>query len=289
VNFRPFGVLSEILPDFGGGRFLENLATRSSLCVAASRELLGLVSRFNENTLYLPTGVDLWRFDGGPVRKPENVTDPVRLLWLGDVWGSFMADNVLYALDAFFAIPAAIRARARFSVIAYGRSKEALISTARKRYGNPRELDFPDRLHPDSVPTAMAQHDIGVFPLHRDIQWTRSKSPTKLFEYMAMRMAIAASPVGEVRSVLTNGEDGLVADSPEAFRDALARLIEDLALRVRLGENARRKAVTRYSLGRLLRSLAGQLDALAQHGEAPRVYAEAEAAPSKMSLEGPSL
>ncbi len=274
VSFHPFGPLAEILPDLRGERFLENLASRASLSVAASRELVDLVSRFNANTLYLPTGVDLWHFDGGSVRRPEEATDPVKLLWLGDVWGHFMADNVLFALDAFFDVPEAIRTRSRFSVIAYGHRADALRATALERYGDTAELVFPKRIHPDAVPAMMAEHDIGVFPLHRDIQWTRSKSPTKLFEYMAMRMGIVASPVGEVGTVLTHGVDGLVAAGSAAFRDALAALIEDASLRVRLGEAAHRKAVTSYSLGHLLRTLAGRLDELARHGEVRKAEAE---------------
>jgi len=135
-------------------------------------------------------------------------------------------------------------------------------------------LVFPDRLHPDAVPEAMVQHDIGVFPLYRDVPWTRSKSPTKLFEYMAMRMAIAASPTGEAGRVLENGVDGLTAEGVEDFGRALATLIADPELRVSLGERAHRKVVTRYSLGRLLRGLAGHLDALGRGEELPRPEAD---------------
>ena len=264
VNFHPYGALREILPDLGGGQWLENLASRASLCVAASRELHGLVSRFNARTLYLPTGVDLWRFDGGPLRRQKQGDELVRLLWLGDVWGPFMVENVLFALDAFFDTPPEVRSRARFSVVAYGRAAEELRERARERFGQTPELVFPERLHPDAVPEAMAQHDIGVFPLYRDVPWTRAKSPTKLFEYMAMRMAIAASPTGEAGRVLENGVDGLTVANRGEFTEALARLVADSELRVRLGENAHRKVVTRYSLGRLLRSLAGHLDELAR-------------------------
>lgn len=66
-------------------------------------------------------------------------------------------------------------------------------------------------------------------------------SPLKLFEYMAAGSAIVAPSVANIREILTHEHDALLFD-PEvsgAFGDVVQRLIEDAALRQRLGVAAR--------------------------------------------------
>jgi glycosyltransferase involved in cell wall biosynthesis len=63
-------------------------------------------------------------------------------------------------------------------------------------------------------------------------------SPLKLFEYMAMGLAIIAPDSPNIREILTDGHDGLLC-GPEALPAVLDRLVGDPELRRRLGANAR--------------------------------------------------
>ena len=65
--------------------------------------------------------------------------------------------------------------------------------------------------------------------------------PVVLMEATSVGLAIAATAVGGVPQVLTDGVDGLVVppDSPAALADAIVRLVEDPELRTRLGAAAR--------------------------------------------------
>lgn len=74
-------------------------------------------------------------------------------------------------------------------------------------------------------------------------------SPTKLFEYMAMGKAIAASDLNQIGTVLSDRESALLFEpgNIEEMERAMIMLIEDRELRERLGKKAREKAVENYA------------------------------------------
>ena len=67
-------------------------------------------------------------------------------------------------------------------------------------------------------------------------------SPTKLFEYMAMGKAIAASNLDQIGEVLRHGETAWMVPpgDADALANGLARLVQDRNLRATLADAARR-------------------------------------------------
>ena len=88
--------------------------------------------------------------------------------------------------------------------------------------------------------------DIGVYPLSVD-GWVTGKSGLKAIQYMAFGLPCVATNVGTTPMIIRDGENGLLVCSPEEWLAALARLIDDPELRRRLGEQARRDAVRKFS------------------------------------------
>ncbi|HEX6827565.1 MAG TPA: glycosyltransferase [Burkholderiales bacterium] len=74
--------------------------------------------------------------------------------------------------------------------------------------------------------------------------------PVSLMESAACGLPVVATAVGGVPDLVGDGETGYVVPprDPDAFADALERLLRDAALRARLGEAARARALTRFSL-----------------------------------------
>ena len=72
-------------------------------------------------------------------------------------------------------------------------------------------------------------------------------SPLKLFEYLAMGRAVIAPATPNIREILTDGENALLFDPAVdgAFATTVARLLDDDALRRRLGESGRRTIASR--------------------------------------------
>jgi glycosyltransferase involved in cell wall biosynthesis len=88
--------------------------------------------------------------------------------------------------------------------------------------------------------------------------------PISLLEAMAMGRACATTDVGDVGRAILDGETGLLVapGDASALGVALDRLLADEVLRAKLGANARRIVVDRFSAGEMVRQYCGVYDAL---------------------------
>ena len=105
----------------------------------------------------------------------------------------------------------------------------------------------------DQMPAVVAACDMGIAPydtarlaqLRLGFFW----SPLKIFEYMASGLPTITVDRHPLEEVVRDGEEGLHVKEadPAALAAAIERLAGDEPLRRRLGANARRRVVERYS------------------------------------------
>jgi glycosyltransferase involved in cell wall biosynthesis len=144
-------------------------------------------------------------------------------------------------LAAAFIRLAASHPKARLLIVGDGPERgpmEALIADA----------DLSDRAHflgivsHDAVPSYLASMDIAVAPYRPEDAFYFS--PLKLFEYMAAGKPIVASALGQIEEVIADGVNGALVDpsDSDALVGGIGRLIDDGAMRQRLGSRARRSA-----------------------------------------------
>jgi polysaccharide biosynthesis protein PslH len=79
----------------------------------------------------------------------------------------------------------------------------------------------------------------------------------KIVEAMAMGKAVVSTTLGAEGIEAIPGRDFLIEDQPEAFADAVNRLLGDAELAARIGQSARSLAVERYSWSGAARALEG--------------------------------
>jgi glycosyltransferase involved in cell wall biosynthesis len=98
-------------------------------------------------------------------------------------------------------------------------------------------VHFTGRIPHDAMPAYMQLFDIAL-----QTASVAYASPLKLFEYMALGLAIVAPDQPNIREILENGHNAILFDPAqrETFTAALARLCEDASLRAMLGVAARR-------------------------------------------------
>lgn len=93
--------------------------------------------------------------------------------------------------------------------------------------------------------TAVARFDINLIPLESGI-FNDCKSNIKYLEASRMGVPSVASPCAEFKTVISEGENGYIADSEKAWYSALKRLVQSEKLRRYIGENAKKTVFARY-------------------------------------------
>jgi GT2 family glycosyltransferase/glycosyltransferase involved in cell wall biosynthesis len=185
-----------------------------------------------DDLVLVPNGLDERLWLANPPR-PRRRFGPVRILYMG---------TQTHAADLALIAPALGRVKRDF-----GHTVEIEI------LGVSARGDLPDgvtRIGPSvngglSYPgfvnwfTQAEPWDIGLAPLV-DTAFNRSKSVIKCLDYAALGLAVLASDMPVYRGSLADGPGGqLVADSEDAWYNAISWLIRDRAARLRLGEGAR--------------------------------------------------
>jgi glycosyltransferase involved in cell wall biosynthesis len=226
-----------------GGK-LRPLMQAAAACTCGNAYLEAYASRFCRRTLVVPTVVDTDAYR--PLASPPNA--PLTIGWIGSpsTW-----DNVrpLLPLLADLARTRGVRVR----IIGAGRGALA------DRFEG---ADFIDWSEDREIAEVQAM-DIGVMPLI-DAPFQRGKSGYKLVQYMACGLPVVASPVGVNSHIVEEGSSGFLARGEGEWRTALERLIEDAALRRRMGEAGRARAVAEFSLASQLPRLASLFRSIAQ-------------------------
>jgi glycosyltransferase involved in cell wall biosynthesis len=123
----------------------------------------------------------------------------------------------------------------RLIIAGEGPAKAALERQA-KALGLADRVQFTGLVARADIPALVNQFDVALQP-----SVVPYASPLKIFEYMACECAIVAPDSANIREVLTDGATALLFDPHDqsAMWKAIARLLDDPALRERLGVAAR--------------------------------------------------
>lgn len=207
---------------------LEPLVAGADACCCGNRYLQDYAARLNDRTIVLPTVVDTDVYRPATARGDA----PVTIGWIGtpSTWA-----YVRPMLPLLAEIVAAHGVRLRVVGAGPAAARDGVAGLELAEWSEATEV------------AEVQGFDIGIMPLP-DERWARGKSGYKLIQYMACGVPVVASPVGVNAEIVTPGEVGYLAADEGAWREALARLIGDAALRARMSAAARARAEARYSL-----------------------------------------
>ncbi len=116
--------------------------------------------------------------------------------------------------------------------------------------------------------------DIGLMPLTED-PWSNGKCGMKALLYMSVGAPPVCSPVGVNREIVREGVNGFLAKDEEQWFTKLSCLIEDPALRQKMGRDARKTVEERYSVNQHFPKLLEIFRGLMASESAEMTYKEA--------------
>jgi glycosyltransferase involved in cell wall biosynthesis len=209
---------------------LRRLALWRSTVVLPSRTLARIATDTwclpRDHVRYVPNGIDLARFPANTVQeRGESVIGTVAAL---------RVEKNLARLLAAFARIAAARA-VRLMIVGDGPERGALEAHAAS-LGLGQKVMFTG--HREDTPALYAGFDL--FALSSDTE----QMPLSVLEAMASGLPIVATDVGDVRSMLAEENAQFVTPLDDvALATAFVTLLDDAALRKRLGAANRAKAV----------------------------------------------
>jgi len=184
----------------------------------------------NANAIYNPTTIDFGRIDG-PRKLSHKQKDSIAIGWTG-------SHSTLKYLESFVPVLQQLEARypqVRFVVIANRPAQLPLSRIEFIRWSAEKEIEN------------LRQIDIGIMPLPDD-EWTRGKCAFKALQYMALEIPAVASAVGANLQALEHGVSGFLCNTNQEWVMHLSALIEDAALRKKIGHAGRQKVQARYSV-----------------------------------------
>jgi glycosyltransferase involved in cell wall biosynthesis len=194
-----------------------------------------------DRVVVIPNAVDVERFR--PLPRDDRVAaglgigrdEPV----IGYISTFTAYEGIRYLLEA----AAALRGRGRrfkLLLVGDGRDRDALVETAHRLGLDDGTLVMPGRVPNDGIARYYSVIDVFVVPRTAD-RVSTLVTPLKPFEAMAMERALVVSDVPPLREIVTPGETGLLFRPADAadLASVLDGLLDDEALRVRLGRHAR--------------------------------------------------
>ena len=148
-------------------------------------------------------------------------------------------------LDSFVNV-VNIKKNVKFFLIGDGFNREILEKNVAEKNID-HHVVFTGLVPHDAIPDYLSVMDIVLAP-YPDLDLFYF-SPLKLFEYMAASKPVIATRVGQVNSIIKDGENGYLFKTDDLFQfeKQLIVLIEDKKLRNKIGKEARKTVLSDYT------------------------------------------
>ena len=244
---KAFKTSTKIIFDFDDSIWLENVSkanklfkwlknpnktkkiiSLSNLIFSGNQYLSNYASRFNKNTVIIPTTIDTDIYQNNFNYNNNKII----IGWSGSIT---TIQHFEYALPYLKKIFDKYESIIEIKVIGDG----SYINEYLKINGLPwcKETEIKD----------LCSFDIGIMPLPNN-EWSMGKCGLKGLQYMALGIPTIMSAVGVNNEIIKDGENGFLAKNNDDFEIKLEMLIKSKKLRLHLGENGKKTIEEKYSV-----------------------------------------
>lgn len=226
---------------YAAGGALYRFALRLPFLAASSIIALGKDWRdWLVETLKLPPEKIDILYNGVPVAAPESREkhESPSLVFIGNYSRNKGAHDIITALGMIKA------AHPRLKAVLAGGGDSAPYQAMAGKNGTRDIITFKGWLDQEGVQAAILAADILVLPSCHEVL------PLVILEALGLGTPVLCTPVGVIPEVLRDGETALFTPpgNPERLSMAIARLLEDDALRQRLSQNGMKLFAEKFSL-----------------------------------------
>ena len=194
------------------------------------------VQKHNPNVWVLPNYIDdqLWDFRQPQLTSPGN---PVRILYMGTA--THRPDLNLIS-ETLFQLAKSMAEEIEFYF--YGINPPSKLEELTKVIHQPVQTFNYENF---ASYMSQIQADLAIAPLC-DNAFNRSKSAIKFLEYTAMGIPGVFADIPPYSTIIVDGYNGLLAQTPEQWHDKIRFLIENPGLRRQIIQNAQKSVQTRW-------------------------------------------
>lgn len=207
-------------------RKIDQLMSWADGVIGGSQYLCDYASGHARKVWYVPTTVDVSRYQ----MHDHDHDGLITIGWIGTPWSARYLPVVQSALKSV-----AKEVSLRFLVVGAESPLGEDIPCQSLPWSEDKEAEF------------VRWMDIGIMPLV-DSPFERGKCGLKLLQYMACGVVPVASDVGGNKDIINHGVDGFICRCEEEWIECLLELSRNPALRVKMGQAARQKVESEYSL-----------------------------------------
>jgi len=206
----------------------KRMLAHTDLVIAGNSFLKGEAEKYHRDVRVLPTPVDGRRY----LAKVYEPTERVNIGWIGDHGSIHYMESYK---DVWEAIGRKYGDRVLLTIICDTFIDTVDIRTRKIVWSHDSEVD------------SLLDLDIGVMPLFDDL-WSRGKCGFKIIQYMGVGVPPVCTPVGINRDVVEDGANGFWAVTKDDWIEKLSALIENAAMRERMGKLGRERIVKDYTV-----------------------------------------
>jgi len=208
-------------------RFVQMIQA-SDFVIAGNEFLKKEVLPFNSNIEVIPTSIDQNRYH---LKDYSNEKERVTLGWIGD-HGSV---HYLEEMRPIFEKIGRRHPRCELKIVCDTFFDCEHVNVVKKHWTSEEEV------------ADLQSFDIGLMPLVDD-PWSWGKCGLKIIQYQGVGIPVVCTPVGINRDLVEDGVNGFWATNHEEWEKKLSFLIENNALRERMGRQGRERVLKGYTI-----------------------------------------
>jgi len=221
---------------------IDKLMEMSDCVFAVNHAIAGHAKKFNNQVHIVPMTVDVERYK--PLESKKNNKHPI-VAWVGTRTNQ---PNIHLAIPAMQKL---------------GKTHDF---SFRIIADDPMEIegvniDFVPWSYDMEVPM-LQQADIGVTPVMESV-WSPWKFFFKTIQFMSLGLPVIGSETGSNIGIIENGVNGFLVKNETEWLERLKLLMDDEALRIKLGQQARETIIERFTLSKQFDFIEAQIRELA--------------------------